>query len=664
VGHRGDDTGSTWKVLWRTLQSPFQPMTRFQKLALAAAAVTYLVVVMGAITRGTGSGMGCGTDWPLCHGVLPALNDGPAWIEWWHRFFALLLGVLVTAVAAVALLRYREQRTVVGLSVAVFVLALFQAWLGQQTVATGNSAATVTAHLATAMLVLGILILIALRVGYPARLASGGASQRFTILASFAALSVYALLLFGAQVRGSGASLVFPDWPFFNGQLIPAFSADPAVAGLQATQFLHRVVAVVVGVIVLVTAWVAWRRYPRGRWGAPGAQPTLLLLTGSAAALFLIQSVVGALQITTTLASWAVALHVALGAAIWALLLAAAVYAYCEARKPVAAAAPPGPAAPDDPSVRSRAPEGHADPRLEPVSRMARVRAYVALTKPRIIELLLITTVPAMIYAARGIPSPALIWWTLLGGALTAGSANAINQYLERDLDERMNRTRRRPLPANAIVPENALVFGFALGVIGFAELALLVNLLAAFLALLAIAFYVVVYTLLLKRSTPQNIVIGGAAGALPPVIGVAAVSGDITLPALLLFAIVFYWTPPHFWALALRITKDYRAAGVPMLPVVRGVPETTRQILLYSTLLVALTLAFFAVGHMGAIYLVAAVGLGGVFLWRATMLWRQATSPEASLAQAIRLYRYSISYLTLLFVAVAVDTLLVIPVG
>ena len=639
-------------------------MTRFQKLALAAAVVTYLVVVMGAVTRGTGSGMGCGTDWPLCHGVLPALSDGAAWIEWWHRFFALTLGLLVTAVAVVALLRYREQRAVVVLSVAAFGLALFQAWLGQQTVATGNSAATVTAHLATAMLVLGILAVIAIRVGYPAKLASGGASQRFTLLAGFAAASVYAVLLFGSEVRGSGAALVFPDWPLFNGQLLPTLSTDPAVAALQVAQFLHRAVAFVVGLIVLATAWVAWRRFPRGGWGAEGAQPVLLLLTGSAAALYLVQSVVGALQITTTLAAWAVALHVALGAAIWALLLAAAVYAYCEARRPVAAAAPSGPPSPAEPDGTSRAPDGHADPRLEPVSRMTLVRAYVALTKPRIIELLLVTTVPAMIYAARGIPSPALIWWTLLGGALTAGSANAINQYLERDLDERMNRTRRRPLPAHAIVPENALVFGFALGVVGFAELAFLVNLLAAFLALVAIAFYVVVYTLLLKRSTPQNIVIGGAAGALPPVIGVAAVTGDVTLPALMLFAIVFYWTPPHFWALALRITKDYRAAGVPMLPVVRGVPETTRQILLYSMLLVALTLAFFAIGHMGAIYLVTAVALGAVFLWRAAMLWRQATSPEASLAQAIRLYRYSTSYLALLFVAVAVDTLLLIPVG
>jgi len=271
-----------------------------------------------------------------------------------------------------------------------------------------------------------------------------------------------------------------------------------------------------------------------------------------------------------------------------------------------------------------------------------------------------------MILAAHGMPPLALIASTLVGGSLAAGSANAINQYLDRDIDALMTRTRRRPLPAHAVAPEDALVFGFTLGVVAFAELTLLVNLLAAFLALLAIGFYVVVYTMLLKRTTPQNIVIGGAAGALPPVIGVAAVTGDITLPALVLFAIVFYWTPPHFWALALRLSRDYRAAGVPMLPVVRGVPETTRQILRYTVVLVSLTLVFFVVGHMGAIYLVSALGLGGVFIWRALHLRRQALSPEASLAQAIRLYRYSIAYLSLLFIAVAVDTLVVIriPIG
>ena len=284
---------------------------------------------------------------------------------------------------------------------------------------------------------------------------------------------------------------------------------------------------------------------------------------------------------------------------------------------------------------------------------VSRARAYLALTKPRIIELLLVTTVPAMVVAARGMPPIWLIGATLLGGALAAGSANAINCYLDRDIDELMARTRRRPLPTHEVEPDQALLFGCLLGVAAFAELAVLVNLLAAFLALVAIGFYVVVYTLWLKRSTPQNIVIGGAAGALPPVIGWVAVTGDIGLPALLLFALVFYWTPPHFWALAMRIKKDYAAAGVPMLPVVRGDRETGRQIALYSLILVAVTLAFFSVARMGFVYLAVALVLGALFVYHAIAIWRDGTP-----ARALRLYRYSTSYLALLFGAMVVDQL------
>jgi protoheme IX farnesyltransferase len=214
------------------------------------------------------------------------------------------------------------------------------------------------------------------------------------------------------------------------------------------------------------------------------------------------------------------------------------------------------------------------------------------------------------------------------------------------------------------VAPENAVLFGVVLGIISLIVMAWFVNLLAAFLTLLAIAFYVVIYTLLLKRTTPQNIVIGGAAGALPPVIGWAAVTGNVEVPALLLFAVIFYWTPPHFWALAVRIRKDYAAAGVPMLPVVRGIAETTRQIGLYTVLLVAISLILFAVARMGLIYLVAAVGLGAIFLWQAYRLWRVGSSEEESTAGAIRLYRYSISYLTLLMLAVAVDTIVTVPLG
>jgi protoheme IX farnesyltransferase len=298
-----------------------------------------------------------------------------------------------------------------------------------------------------------------------------------------------------------------------------------------------------------------------------------------------------------------------------------------------------------------------------------KVGAFIALTKPRIIELLLVTTVPAMVLATREVPGlPMVDWfrltfWTLICGTLAAGSANAINQYLERDIDGRMARTRRRPLPANQVTPERAVAFGIVLGAISVSLMAWTVNVLAAFLTLLAIGFYVVIYTILLKRSTPQNIVIGGAAGALPPVIGWAAVTGNVGLPALLLFLVVFYWTPPHFWALALRIRGDYAAAGVPMLPVVRGIAETSRQIGLYTILLVALTAIFAVVAGMGPIYAVAAAILGTLFLWRAYVLWRQGTSPEASTAQAIRLYRYSITYLALLFAAVALDTVVRVQV-
>jgi len=255
-----------------------------------------------------------------------------------------------------------------------------------------------------------------------------------------------------------------------------------------------------------------------------------------------------------------------------------------------------------------------------------------------------------------------LTFWTLVCGTLAAGSANAINQYLERDIDAHMARTRRRPLPANQVTPERAVAFGIVLGAISVGLMAWTVNVLAAFLTLLAIAFYVVVYTMLLKRSTPQNIVIGGAAGALPPVIGWAAVTGNVGLPALLLFLVVFYWTPPHFWALALRIRGDYAAAGVPMLPVVRGIAETSRQIGLYTILLVVLTAVFAMVAGMGAIFMLAAAVLGALFLWRAWVLWRQGAAPEPSTAQAIRLYRYSITYLGLLFAAVALDTIVRIP--
>ena len=281
-----------------------------------------------------------------------------------------------------------------------------------------------------------------------------------------------------------------------------------------------------------------------------------------------------------------------------------------------------------------------------------RIGAYVALTKPRIIELLLITTLPSMVLAAGGWPGTWLVVATLIGGSLSAGGANALNMYYDRDIDEVMRRTRARPLARHEVAPGHALVFGIVLGVVGFVWLWVFTTLLAGLIATAALLFYVFVYTMTLKRTSVQNIVIGGAAGAAPALVGWAAVTGTVGVGAWVLFLIVFYWTPPHFWALALRYKDDYAAAGVPMLPVVAGIEATTRRILLYTGLMVGVSLLLVPLGGMSWIYLVAALVLGGWFLWDT---WRVVRHPD----QAMRLFTTSTIYLSALFGAVMLDVLL-----
>lgn len=306
----------------------------------------------------------------------------------------------------------------------------------------------------------------------------------------------------------------------------------------------------------------------------------------------------------------------------------------------------------------SKGPNGPYRPRLmvsaAPVlSVRDRVSAYVALTKPRIIELLLVTTVPTMIVAERGLPSGWLVLATLLGGALAAAGANAANMYVDRDIDKLMARTRRRPLVTGTVSPRNALVFAVALEIAAAVELWVLVNPLSAVLALSATLFYVFVYTIWLKRTSTRNIVIGGAAGAVPVLVGWAAVTNSLGLAPIVLFGVIFWWTPPHFWALAIRYREDYAAAEVPMLPVVVSLGTTARRIVGYTLVLWICTLVFWPVGDMGGIYAVAALVLGAVFTYYAVQLVHHAT-PE----RAMRLFGYSITYVTLLFGAMAVDQL------
>lgn len=595
-------------------------MNRFQKLSTAATAATVLLVTLGAVVRSSGSGLGC-PDWPRCFGSwIPPLR-ATALIEYSHRLTASALGALVLALAISAWLRYRSHRMVFWPSFLALVVLILQGWIGRRVVLGELPRGLVALHFSTAMTLVGLLVLVTAGSFQP----RGGRLTR-TAVESFAMAGlVFGAVMVGAFVAQMGAALVFSDWPLMGGRLIPRL-LGPA----ETLHFAHRALALLAGAAIAYVAVRVARQDPR--------DPALVRLARGALALWAAQVIVGAANVFASSAPWAIVLHVLLGTLLWAAAVATGVLAY------------------------RRAPEASAEreehvPRPSRRGALATLRAYVLLTKPRIIELLLITTVPAMIVAAGGWPPLWLIAATLIGGSLTAGAANAVNCYLDRDIDEMMARTSGRPLPAGEVEPRNALRFGVALGVAGFVWLVAFVNLTSALLALGAILFYVFVYTLWLKRTTPSNIVIGGAAGAVPVLVGWAAVTSRVDLPALVMFAIVFYWTPPHFWALALRYSSDYAAARVPMLPVVRGATETTRQIVLYSLVLLAVSLLLHPVGRMGTLYLLAAAALGSGFVIYALRLRR---NPDH--ARAMSLFRYSITYLTLLFAAMALDRLIPTP--
>ena len=605
-------------------------MKSFRAAVRLLLGATIGLVVIGVIVRATDSGMGC-PDWPLCYGqIIPPTTDSgdviayKAWLEWIHRAIAAVIGLIVLAVVALALRNLKDRRSLQGASIALLGLVLFQAWLGRQTVLESNSGASVTAHLASAMAFVGLQVWVLARSGYAETLGGIRRASGSVVAPIVAAGAIYALLLFGSNVTGTDTGLLYPDWPLMGGTLFPP------ITELSTPMILHRYATAIVALILISALWIVRREK-----GSPARVRQLLTY---AAAVFAVQCVIGAVQIFTKLAPWTQTLHVALATVIWILTVGAASIALLEGR--VAGGSSPG------------------GPKRSELTLRETIFAYVALTKPRIVELLLITTVPAMLLAAHGFPPLTLIAATLIGGTLSAASANVFNCIIDADIDAKMARTAARPLVTGRISIGAALLFASILGVASFLFLAFTTTMMAAFVSLLAIAFYVLIYTLILKRSTPQNIVIGGAAGALPPVIGWAAVTGDISLVPILLFALVFYWTPPHFWALALRIGPDYAAAGVPMLPVTAGPAETARQIWLYTILLVVMSLMLWAVAGMGLVYLGAAIVGGGIFLLRAWRL-RSDVLGDGLLRGATRLYRYSISYLTLIFAAIAIDSIL-----
>jgi heme o synthase len=579
----------------------------YRRLSLVTLAAMTLVVIWGGVVRVTGSGLGC-PDWPLCHGrALPAF-DVPTFIEWFHRLLAIIAGLSLAALTLWTILRLRADRALLTLALAASALYLLQAVIGGIVVLLELPHTWVTLHLANAELLLGVLTVLA--VTAHSRAAPPARPDAAAWLAASAVAATFLLILSGAYVRGADAATACTAWPHCDGSLFGATAS-------QVVHMLHRAIAVAVGALVVLAAVAAWRQ-PRERLARPFAALTL--------ALFLLQVAVGAANPLTGFSTLALAAHPAVASLLWCAVVAMAAVQW-----------------------RPLVPEG-----------LSVARDAVALTKPAIMSLLLLTALGGMFLAERGVPPFGVLLAVLVGGACASGGASALNHYYDRDLDERMRRTRRRPLPAHRVSTRLAVGLGLVLNVIAFAVLWAGANLLAALLALSGTVFYIAVYTLWLKRTTAQNIVIGGAAGAIPPLVGYAAIAGSLDLPAWLLFAIVFFWTPAHFWALALLIRDDYERASVPMLPIVSGDQATTRAILQYAATLIPLTLLLFAIRATGVLYLVAAIALGAVFVWYAVRLARAAEVHRRALARAT--YLYSLLYLALLFVAIMVDSTVRLP--
>jgi protoheme IX farnesyltransferase len=437
--------------------------------------------------------------------------------------------------------------------------------------------------------------------------------MKFSLSTSFAKLTFFTLLAVvllaagGRLVAVDGASAACATWPL----CFPAGAAGWA-------QLFHRFSAGLSAILVLALLFEAWR--------TQRDQRLLLPLTTVTVVLFFAQAFVGALLVTRSFPLHLTVMHTLTALALWvalvSLVLAAGFYA--------------------QPTVA-----------FPPLDLRQRLKDFLTLTKPIIVLLLLVTTLAGMVAGAKAWPAPALIFWTLLGGALAAGGSGAINQYLDRDLDKNMQRTSKRPLAAGRMTPAEGLSFGLALCITSFYLLAGYVNLLAAFLSLAGIFYYVFLYSVWLKKATVQNIVIGGGAGAIPPLVGWAAATGFLSIPAWILFLIVFMWTPPHFWALAIVRRKDYERAGVPMLPVIRGEAETRKQVLIYTVELVAVTFLLPLINYTGLVYLISAAVLGGLLLYFA---WRVYKVEGNKVAWTM--YRYSSMYLMFLFLALVVDAL------
>ncbi|HEX2910449.1 MAG TPA: heme o synthase [Chloroflexia bacterium] len=616
------------------------PLRWYRRLTLVNAIAIWLLIVLGGLVRVTDSGTGCGNSWPMCQGSLLPKMEYHQLIEWNHRFIAWLVGWLMVATILSTLIWFRRPRRLMWLALAGGFFYVLQAVLGGLTVLFSVGHTWSALHMGNSMLLMAAVILLATysRIG-PVSFKERNRKLKWLSLGTL--IWTYLALYTGSAVVGADATVACPSWPDCSPtQIFPSDSQ-------QWINFLHRMSVGLSDILILSLGVLLWiyRRSDR-------RMNRVVRVMGI---LYLSQVFLGAFTVWLNGNPALKGAHLSLAAATWAALVVMVTFIWIGPKQENESGGFGGGNSESENAaelVRKGRKAHRWDWIPEPV------RNYVGLMRPNVIPLLLVPTIASMLIAAvqqePARPLWELILWTSLGGTLATGGAHAINQYLDRDIDARMKRTKRRAVVTGRVTPEKALVFGIIATGAGVIQLALTVNLLAAALSLGGNLFYVVVYTMWLKRTTVQNIVIGGAAGAVPPLVGWAAVTNSVGLPAILFFAIIFFWTPAHFWALALVRHEEYEAAGVPMLPVVRGEAETRKSILLYTVLMVAVTLLPFFIQALSWVYFITAAVLGFQFLRKSAKLAR-----SGSTTRAWKLFKFSNTYLAMLYLMMVVDRLL-----
>jgi protoheme IX farnesyltransferase len=590
----------------------------FRFFLLTATILTFGLIVIGNLVRLTNSSQGC-PDWPTCYGQWGFPAGVTAIIQYSHLVITLLDVVIILLVTIIATLKFRRLKMVVYPLYIVLALFLVEVLLGLSAIFVTSTPLNQIMHLAFALAILSLLILVtvvAFNFGREGQLADFlNYHEPFKKLSLILLVGLLLVMASGEFVIAGGSTCT--TWPACGGKIF--------TMGLPGWMpLIHSVLAGLVSLLVIMIISMAWKIYSNN--------PVVLTSATATGILYFGQVLIGALKVSRSFPVDLVGVHAITTAALWA--AACVLTASAGLSNPI---------------------QQYGSGTAKQLSSFRqRAKDFFMLTKPLIMVLLLVTTVTGMVMGGRGLPALSTFLWTLVGGALAAGGSSAVNQFVDRDLDKLMQRTSKRPVASGRITPAEGLAFGVALCLLSFFILVGFVNLLAALLSLAGMVYYVLIYSILLKTATVQTIVIGGGAGAIPPLVGWAAVTGSLNVPSLVLFAIIFFWTPPHFWALALVRAKDYARAGVPMLPVIKGEYVTRTQIFIYTLELVGLTLLLPLFRLSGSIYLVSAMALGGVLIFTAWKVWRMGGNKTAWM-----MYRFSSMYLALLFFAMILDMLL-----